>query len=75
MTRWMNVRKVDCKGGKWMELTQNRVQWRPLVLSFRVLLPEGYVVTLRLFKTMYQLQKLRGVILKINTRSVKHNLF
>jgi hypothetical protein len=24
---------MDCEDGKWMELVQNRVQWRALVLA------------------------------------------
>jgi hypothetical protein len=39
----MDLRERDCKDGGWMELAQDRVQWRALilaVLNFRILLPE-----------------------------------
>jgi hypothetical protein len=38
----MNVRETGCEDGRWIELAQDRVQWRALVLmvlNFRVLLP------------------------------------
>jgi hypothetical protein len=31
--------KTDCEDGKWLELAQDRVQWR--VLNLRVLLPDS----------------------------------
>jgi hypothetical protein len=39
----MERREIGCEDGRWMELAQDRVQWRSLVLAvlnIRVLLPE-----------------------------------
>jgi hypothetical protein len=39
----MGFREIDCKNGSCMELVQDRVQWRALllaVLNLRILLPE-----------------------------------
>jgi hypothetical protein len=39
----MDLTEMGCKDGRWMELAQDRVQWRALVfvvLNLRVLLPE-----------------------------------
>jgi hypothetical protein len=38
----MDLREIGCEDGRWMELAQDRVQWRALVLAvlkLRVLLP------------------------------------
>jgi hypothetical protein len=40
----MELREMGCEDGRWMDLAQDRVQWRPLVLAvlnLRVLLPES----------------------------------
>jgi hypothetical protein len=40
----LGFREIGCEDGRWMELAQNRVQWRALVLAvlnLRVLLPES----------------------------------
>jgi len=40
----MDVREIGCEDGRWMELAQDRVQWRALVLAvlnLLVLLPES----------------------------------
>jgi hypothetical protein len=40
----MDLREMGCEDGRWMELAQDRVQWRALVLAvlnLRVLLPES----------------------------------
>jgi hypothetical protein len=40
----MNPREIGYEDGKWMELAQNRVQWRALVLALlnlRVVLSES----------------------------------
>jgi hypothetical protein len=39
----MDLREMSCEDGRWMELAQDRAQWRALVLAvlnLRVLLPE-----------------------------------
>jgi hypothetical protein len=41
----MDLRKIGCVDGRWMELAQGRVQWQALVykmLSFVVLLSEHH---------------------------------
>jgi hypothetical protein len=47
--RWENnmmmlLRKVGCEEGMWMEISQNRVLWRALVLMLflRILVPESW---------------------------------
>jgi hypothetical protein len=38
----MDLSEIGCEDGRWMELAEDHVQWRALVLtmlSFRVLLP------------------------------------
>jgi hypothetical protein len=43
-------RQVCCGDGRWSSLSQDRVRWIALllaVLNFRVLIPEGYVASLR----------------------------
>jgi hypothetical protein len=40
----MDLREIGCENGRWMELAQDRVQWRALivaVLNLRDLLPEN----------------------------------
>jgi uncharacterized protein with HEPN domain len=40
----MDLREIGCEDGRWMELAQDRVQWRAFVLAvlnLRVLLPES----------------------------------
>jgi hypothetical protein len=40
----MDLKETGCENGKWIELAQDRVQWRALVLAvlnLRVLLPES----------------------------------
>jgi hypothetical protein len=40
----MDLREMGCEDGRWMELAQDRVLWRALVLTalnLRVLLPES----------------------------------
>jgi hypothetical protein len=40
----MDLRETGCEDGRWMELAQDRVQWRALVLAvlnLRVLRPEA----------------------------------
>jgi hypothetical protein len=40
----ISVQEVSCEDGRWMELAQDRVQWRTVVLAalnLRVLLPES----------------------------------
>jgi hypothetical protein len=40
----MDLREIGCEDGRWMELAQDPVQWRALVLAvlnLRVLLPES----------------------------------
>jgi hypothetical protein len=42
----MDVKKSDSEDGRWMELAQDRVAWRSLVLDvlkYHVLLPESYL--------------------------------
>ena len=29
----MDLREIGCEDGRWMELAQDRVQWRALVLT------------------------------------------
>jgi hypothetical protein len=44
LTRNMELREMGCEDGRWMELAQDRVEWRALVLAmlnFCVLLPES----------------------------------
>jgi uncharacterized integral membrane protein len=44
----MDLRETGCEDGRWMELAQNRVQWRALVLAvlnLRVLLPESQLIS------------------------------
>jgi hypothetical protein len=44
----MDLRKIGCEDGRWMELTQDRVQWRALVsavLNLGVLLPESQLIS------------------------------
>jgi hypothetical protein len=39
----ISLRWIGCEGGRWIELAQNRVQWRVLifaVLNIRVILQE-----------------------------------
>jgi hypothetical protein len=39
---------VGCEDGRWMELAQDRIQWRALVLAvlnLRVLLPESWLIS------------------------------
>jgi hypothetical protein len=39
----MDLMEIGCEDGRWMELAQDRVQWRAsalAVLNFRVLLPQ-----------------------------------
>jgi hypothetical protein len=39
----IDLQKINCDDGRWMELAQDRVQWRGLVLAvlnLRALLPE-----------------------------------
>jgi hypothetical protein len=51
-TRYLVISKLDrrrmgCEDWKWMELAQEHVQWRDLVLAMsklRVLLPESYLI-------------------------------
>jgi hypothetical protein len=41
----MDLREIGCEDGRWMELAQDRVQWRALVLAvlkLLVLLPESW---------------------------------
>jgi hypothetical protein len=48
----MDVREIGCEDGRWMELAQDRVQWRALVLAvlnLRVLLPEKRLEATALF--------------------------
>jgi hypothetical protein len=48
--------ETGCEDGRWMELAQDRVQFRALVLSalnLRVLLPENYFRHLKRFKCSY----------------------
>jgi hypothetical protein len=33
LVRWMGLKVIGCKDGMWMELAQDRVQWRALVLA------------------------------------------
>jgi hypothetical protein len=43
--------EMGCEDGRWMELAQDRVQWRYLalaVLNLRVLLPDSLVIWLPL---------------------------
>jgi hypothetical protein len=44
----MDLREMGCEDGRWMELAQDRVQWRALmlaVLNLRVLLPESQLIS------------------------------
>jgi hypothetical protein len=44
----MDLREMGCEDGRWMELAQDRVQWRALllaVLNLRVLLPESWLIS------------------------------
>jgi hypothetical protein len=39
----IDIQKISCDDGRWMEVAQDRAQWRDLVLAvlnLRVLLPE-----------------------------------
>jgi hypothetical protein len=36
----MDIREMGCEDGRWMELAQERVQWRALVLNPQALLPK-----------------------------------
>jgi len=33
-TLWMNLRDIDCNDGRWMEVSQDHVQWQTLILAF-----------------------------------------
>jgi hypothetical protein len=40
----MDLKEMGCEDGRWMELAQDRIQWRSLVLAvfnLRVLLPDS----------------------------------
>jgi hypothetical protein len=40
----MDIREIGCEDGRWVELVQDRVQWRGFVLAvlnLRVLLPQS----------------------------------
>jgi hypothetical protein len=42
----MDLRETGCEDGRWMELTQDRVQWQALVMAvliLRVLLPDNWL--------------------------------
>jgi hypothetical protein len=44
----MDLRETGCEDGRWMELSQDCVQWRALVLAvldLRVLLPESQLIS------------------------------
>jgi hypothetical protein len=44
----MVLRELGCEDGRWMELAQDRVHWRALVLpvlNVRVLLPENELIS------------------------------
>jgi hypothetical protein len=44
----MGLREISYEDGRWMELAQDRVQWRALVLAvlnLRVLLPESQLIS------------------------------
>jgi hypothetical protein len=44
----MDLRETGCEDGKWLELVQDRVQWRALVLAvlnLRVLLTESKLIS------------------------------
>jgi hypothetical protein len=44
----MGVKEVGCEDGRWIELAQDCVQWRALVLAvlnLQVLLPESYLIS------------------------------
>jgi hypothetical protein len=44
----MDLREIGCGDGRWIELAQDRVQWRALVLAvlnLRVLLPESQLIS------------------------------
>jgi hypothetical protein len=43
----MDLTETGCEDGRWMELAEDRVQWRALVLAvlnLRVLLPEREII-------------------------------
>jgi hypothetical protein len=45
----MDLMELSCEDGRWMELVQDRVQWRALVLavlSLQALLPENWFTIL-----------------------------
>jgi hypothetical protein len=44
----MDLRKMGCEEGRWMELAQDHVQWRALVLpvsNVRILPPESQLIS------------------------------
>jgi len=40
----IGLTEVDCEDGRWIELVQNRVQWRTSVLNFLVLLSKRWFI-------------------------------
>jgi hypothetical protein len=47
----VNLRGIVCKNGMWIELAQNLLNWRALVLAtlnFRVQVPEGQIIKMDL---------------------------
>jgi hypothetical protein len=43
----MNLREIGSEGGRWIELAQDRDQWRALILAalkLQVMLPERYLI-------------------------------
>jgi hypothetical protein len=56
----MDLREIGCEDGRWMELAQDRVQWRTVVLA---------VFNLRVLLLLVQLgrvsiEKYKGVVIK-----------
>jgi hypothetical protein len=63
----MDLREIGCEDGRWMELAQDRVQWRALMLALlnlRVPLPESLLVT-SLVRHVF-LQSIRHAVSTVN---------
>jgi hypothetical protein len=62
----MELRKMGCEDGKWMELAQDRIQWRALVLAvlnLRVLLLKNIYLKFFLQQMYVMLLPLLSVLL------------
>jgi hypothetical protein len=61
----MGIWETGCEDGRWMELAQDRVQWRALVsavLNLRVLLPESVCEDVRWMELAQDRAQWRAVV-------------